>query len=92
MPILVADHHLKDFDTWMQMFSANPPPDAGSWRLIRGIDDPNRVQVIGEVTVSEVEEVKDFMESERMRKVFVEVNEMSTSPVTLEWFDDVSPG
>lgn len=92
MPIIVVDHHLKDFDKWFEIFSANPPPDTGRWRLIRGIDDPNRVQVSGEVSASEVEGVKDFMASERMQKVFRQVNEMSTSPLEFVWFDDVTPG
>jgi hypothetical protein len=92
MTILVADHHLKDFDTWFEMFRANPPPDLGNWRLIRGIDDPNRVQVIGEMTDDEVAEVKDYFGSDRMQKVFVTVNENSFSPVTFTWFDEVTPG
>ena len=92
MAIFVADHNLKDFDAWFEVFSANPPPDIGSWRLIRGIDDPNRVQVIGEMTGDEVADVREFLGSERMQKVFVAVNEMSISPVTFTWFDEVTPG
>lgn len=92
MPIIVVDHHLKDFDTWFEIFSANPPPDIGSWRLLRGTDDPNRVRVVGEMSASEVEGVNDFMGSEKMQKVFTRVNEMSTSPLEFVWLDDVTPG
>jgi hypothetical protein len=92
MPIIVVDHHLKDFETWLEIFSANPPPDLGSWRLIRGIDDPNRVRVIGEMSDSEVDGVKDYFASERMQKVFKQVNEISTSPLEFVWFNDVTPG
>jgi hypothetical protein len=92
MTILVADHHLKDFDRWFEMFTDNPPPDIGDWRLIRGIDDPNRVQVIGEITAADVDDVKEYFESEKMQKVFVKVNELSTSPVTFTWFTEVNPG
>lgn len=92
MTIFVADHHLKDFDKWFEMFSANPPPEIGSWRLIRGIDDPNRVQVIGEMSNAEVGDVKDFLASERMQKVFEQVNELSYSPVEFVWLDEVRPG
>ena len=92
MSIFIADHHLKDVDTWFEMFTANPPPDIGNWRLIRGIDDPNRVQVLGEMTAPEVEDVKDYLKSERMQNVFKRVNEISTSPVSFTGFDEVVPG
>ena len=91
MPIIVADHHLKDFDKWLELFGENPPPDLGKWRLMRGADDPNRVRVIGEMSVSEVEGVKDYFASERMQKVFKQVNEISASPIEFVWFDDVTP-
>ena len=45
MPVVVFDHHLKDFDEWFALFSANPPPAIGRWLLARGVDDPNRVRV-----------------------------------------------
>ena len=45
MPVLVADHHLNDYDEWIKIYSENPPPQIGRWRLLRGIDDPNRVRV-----------------------------------------------
>ena len=54
-------------------------------------DDPNRVRVIGEMSVSEVEGVKDYFASERMQKVFKQVNEISASPIEFVWFDDVTP-
>ena len=69
MPVVVFDHRLKDFDTWFELFSANPPPKIGRWRLARGIDDPNRVHVVGEMDASEVEEVKNFFASEKMQAV-----------------------
>lgn len=92
MPIIAVDHHLKDFDAWFEIFSSNPPPDIGKWRLIRGVDDPNRVRVVGEVAASEVEDVKEFMNSEKMQNVFNQVNEMSTIPLEFVWFDEVAPG
>ena len=91
MPIIAVDHQLKDFDAWFEIFRSNPPPDVGKWRIIRGMDDPNRVRVVGEITASEVEDVKDFMDSEKMQKVFSQVNEMSTSPLEFVWFDEVAP-
>lgn len=92
MPILAVDHHLKDFDQWLEIFSTNPPPEIGNWRLIRGTDDPNRVRVIGEMSDSEVAGVKEFMASEKMQNVFSQVNEMSTSPMEFVWFEEVTPG
>ena len=92
MAVLVVDHHLKDFDTWFEVFSANPPPNIGRWRVARGIDDPNRVHVVGEMDASEVEDVKSFMASEAMQKVFAQVNEASTSPLEFTWLEDVTPG
>lgn len=44
------------------------------------------------MSASEVEGVNKFMESERMQKVFSQVNEMSTSPLEFVWFDEVTPG
>jgi hypothetical protein len=44
------------------------------------------------MTDDEVAEVKEYFGSERMQKVFVTVNEVSFSPVTFTWFDDVTPG
>ena len=92
MAVLVVDHHLKDFDTWFEVFSANPPPNIGRWRVARGIDDPNRVHVVGEVAASEVEDVKSYMASEAMQNVFARVNEASTSPLEFTWLEDVTPG
>lgn len=92
MPMLVADHQLKDFDQWFEVFSANPPPSIGRWRVMRGIDDPNRVRVVAEVAPSEVAAVKQFVESEEMQGAFNKVNEMSTSPIEFVWFDEVKTG
>lgn len=91
MSILVADHHLKDFDTWFELFKASPPPAIGRWRVVRGIDDPNRVHVVGEMDASEVEDVKNFFASEKMLEAFKEVDKLSTTPIVFTWFEDVTP-
>jgi hypothetical protein len=91
MPIFVAIHHLKDFDEWLKLFKANPPPKVGRWRLARGVDEPNRVHLIGEVKPSEVEEVKNFLASDRMQEVFRRVNAMSTAPVEFVLLEEVEP-
>jgi hypothetical protein len=90
MPIFVAVHHLKDFNEWVALFKANPPPPVGRWRLTRGIDDRNRVHVVGEVAASEVKEVKEFVNSQRMQEVFRRVNAMSTVPVEFIWLEEVT--
>jgi hypothetical protein len=92
MPIIIADHQLRNFDDWFALFTANPPPPVGNWRLLRGADDPNRVYVIGEVAGSEVDQVKAFMDSERMQGVFRQVNDMSDRPIAFIWVDEVAPG
>lgn len=92
MPTIVVDHHLKDFDSWFEIFRADPPPDVGRWRVARGIDDPNRVHVVGDMDTTEVEAVKEFLSSEHMQTVFARVNEGSTRPIEFIWLDDVSPG
>ena len=91
MPFLVAVHHLKDFDEWLKLFKGNPPPKAGRWRLMRGIDDRNRVHVVGEVQASDVNAVKEFMESDRMQDVFRRVNAMSTAPLEILWLEELTP-
>ncbi len=91
MPILVCEHHLKDFDAGFEIFSANPPPKTGRWRLARGIDDPNRVHVVAELDASEVDEIKSFIASDEMQAVFSKVNEMSTTPLQFIWLDEVVP-
>ena len=91
MPILVSDHHLEDFDPWFEIFKANPPPEFGRWRVIRGIDDPNRVQVVLEVNAPDVEKVKSFFASEQMRNVIARANEMCTQPIEFHWFEDITP-
>ena len=91
MPVVVYDHRLKDFDQWIALFSANPPPPIGRWRLARGIDDPNRVHVVGEMDAAEVDDVKNFMDSDKMRAVLAQADEMSTTPIETIWLDDVTP-
>lgn len=91
MAIFVADHHLQDFASWLELFSANPPPSIGRWRLLRGSNDPNRVYVVGEIEDSEAGKVKEYFASERMQKVFRQVNEQSTSPLEIVWLEDVTP-
>ena len=92
MPTLVVDHHLKDFDAWFEIFMANPPPHVGEWRVARGIDDPNRVHVIGVIDESDVDAVKEHLGSEQMQKVFSQVNDNSNKPIEFVWLEDVSPG
>ena len=91
MPVLVAIHRLNDFDAWFEVFSANPPPKIGRWRLARGIEDPNRVHLVAELEPSEVDEVKRFIASDEMQSVFSKVNEMSTAPLEFIWLDEVTP-
>ena len=91
MPVLVVVHHLKNFDDWLKLFSANPPPKVGRWRLMRGMDDRNRVHVIGEVQASEVKDVKAFVDSPKMREAFSKVNAMSTAPLEFVWLEDAAP-
>ncbi len=91
MPLLVVVHHLKDFNEWITLFKANPPPPVGRWRLARGTDDRNRVHVVGEVSAAEVKDVKDFLNSSRMQDVFRRVNAMSTAPLELVWLEEIRP-
>jgi hypothetical protein len=92
MPVLVvADHRLKNFDEWIEIFKSNPPPQISRWRLARGIDDPNRVQVVAELEPSEVQQFKAFLESERMQEVFRRVNAMSRAPIEFIWLEQVAP-
>jgi len=90
MPLLVCDHHLKDFDTWFKIFSSNPPPAIGKWRMARGTDDPNRVHLVCALDSSEVDEIKGFMASDKMQAVFSEVNQMSTAPLEFIWLDEIT--
>ena len=92
MPVVSFVHHLKDFDAWFALFSSNPPPSTGKWRLMRGIDDPNRVHVVGEMAASEVDDVKSFFESDKMKDVLGQANTMSTTPIEVIWLDDVKRG
>ena len=91
MPTLVIDHHLKDFDAWVQLFAENPPPQHGRWRVIRGIEDPNRAYVIGEIAEDEVDAVKAHIGSPEMQRVFEEVNAASTAPLEFVWLEDAAP-
>lgn len=91
MAILVIDHRLKDFDTWFELFSANPPPPIGNWRLARGTDDPNRVHVVGMMDASEVEPVKSFFATDKMQAVLGQAGEMSTAPIEWIWLEEVAP-
>lgn len=92
MPMLIADHHLNNFDDWFEIFSSNPPPPIGKWRMLRGSDDPNRVYVIGEFADSEVDAVKQWMATEDMRNAFEQVNQMATAPLEFVWVKDATPG
>ncbi len=92
MPLLVADHHLKNFDDWFAIFTSNPPPPIGSWSVHRGSDDPNRVYVIGDIADGDVDAVKEWMNSEPMQGAFAAVNEMSEQPLEFVWANDVTPG
>jgi hypothetical protein len=91
MPILVAIHRLKNFDEWVKVFTSNPPPKVGRWRVARGSEDRNRVHVVAELTASEVNEVKDFIQSKHMQDVFKQVNDMSTAPLEIVWLEELSP-
>ena len=91
MPVLLVVHRLKDFDEWIKLFKTNPPPKIGRWRLLRGIDDRNRVHVVAEVEASEVKAVKDFVESQGMQDVFRRVNAMSTAPLEFVWLEELAP-
>lgn len=92
MPIVVIDHKLKDFDAWFALFSANPPPQIGTWRMVRGSEDRNRVHVVGEMDASEVDAVKAFFASEIMAARLNEVNAMANAPLEWIWFDEVKGG
>ncbi len=91
MPLLVAIHRLKNFDEWLKVFEANPPPKVGRWRLTRGIEDQNRVHVVAEVQASDVKAVKDFIASDHMQNIFRRVNAMSTTPVEFIWLEELTP-
>lgn len=92
MPLVIVDHHLKDFEAWFKLFLENPAPKVGQWHLLRGSEDPNRVVVIGEFTEAEKADVQAFAESDRMQAVFAEVDAMSTQPLEWIWLDEVKPG
>ena len=85
MPVVVVVHRLKDFDEWIKLFKADPPPKVGRWRLLRGTDDHNRVHVVGDVAPSEVQTIKDFFGLQHMQDVFKRVNAMSTATLEFIW-------
>ena len=91
MPVLVAVHRLKNFDDWLKLFQSHPPPKLGRWRVLRGSEDRNRVHVVAELASSEVQDVKDFMQSKQMQNVFKQVNDMSTVPIEFIWLEELSP-
>jgi hypothetical protein len=91
MPVLLAVHRLKDFDEWIKLFKTNRPPQIGRWRLLRGTDDRNRVHVVAEMQPSEIQGVKDFLESQYMQDVFRRVNAMSTMPLEFVWLEELAP-
>ena len=91
MPVVVVVHHLKNFDEWIKIFEADPPPKVGRWRLLRGSDDRNRVHVVGDVAASEVKAVKEFLRSQHMQDVFKRVNAMSTTPLEFVWLEELAP-
>ena len=90
MPIVVAVHRLKNFDEWFELFKSNPPPKVGHWRVLRGSEDRNRVQVVAVLAVSEVKDVKDFIQSKDMQDVFKQVNDMSTAPMEFIWLEELT--
>ena len=92
MPVMIADHQLNDYDEWLALFTTNPPPYIGTWRLLRGADDPNRVYVVGEVEESDVAAVKAFFQSEKMTAVLGQADAMSARPMDIVWLNDVTPG
>ena len=91
MPVVVVVHRLKNFDEWLKVFKADPPPKIGRWRLFRGSNDRNRVHVVGEVAVSEVTTVKDWITSQHMQDVFKRINAMSTAPLEFIWLEELAP-
>ena len=91
MPVVVVVHRLKNFDEWLKVFKADPPPKIGRWRLLRGSDDRDRVHVVGEMAASEVKAVKDWIKSQHMQDVFKRVDAMSTAPLEFIWLEELAP-
>ena len=91
MPVVVVVYRLTNFDEWLELFKANPPPKVGHWRVVRGMHDRNRVHVVGEVAASELKAVQDFFGSEHMRDVFKRVNAISTTPPKILWLEELTP-
>jgi len=55
------------------------------------MDDPNRVHVVGEMDANEVEAVKEYFASDKMRSVLGQADEMSTTPIETIWLEEVTP-
>ena len=91
MPVVVIVHRLKNFDEWLKLFKADPPPKVGRWRVMRGTEDRNRVHVVGEMAASEVKTIKDFLTSPHMQEVLKGVNAMSTAPLEIIWLEELTP-
>jgi hypothetical protein len=90
MPVVVAVHHLKNFDEWFKLFKCNPPPKVGRWRVFRGSEDRNRVHVVAELAASEVKDLKNFIQSKHMQDFFKQVAGMSTAPMEFIWLEELS--
>ena len=85
MPTLIATHQLKHFDDWARNYADNPPPPQGTWRVLRGVDDPNRVYVVGEVDEADLDAVNAWAGSDAMQAVFARVTEISDAPLEIVW-------
>ena len=92
MPVMIVDQQLNDFDEWLAIFKTNPPPAIGTWRLLRGADDPNRVYVVGECAEHEVADVNAFFRSDKMAAVLGQANAMSARPMEIVWLNEMTPG
>jgi hypothetical protein len=90
MPVVVAVHRLKSFDEWFKLFKSNPPPKVCRWRVLRGSEDRNRVHVVADLASSEVQDVKDFIQSKRTQDVLKQINDMSTAPAEFIWLEELS--
>ena len=76
----------------MSGLNCSSPPPTKSWslRVFRGSEDRNRVHVVAELASSEVQDVKDFIQSKHMQDVFKQVNDMSTAPIEFIWLEELS--
>jgi len=85
MPTIIVDHRLKSYDAWLKIYSDYPPPAIGTWKVLRGRDDPNRVFVIGEFDASEVDAVNEWAALEQTQETFAKVNDISEAPIDVVW-------